>query len=42
MCKYCDTKEKIVHSGTDALMLQCLKDLHKICYGCANKRMKKD
>ena len=24
MCKYCNTKEKIVHSGTDAFMLGCL------------------
>ena len=38
MCKYCNTEEKIVHSGTDGLWLGCLDDLHKICYDCANKK----
>ena len=38
MCKYCKTKEKIVHSGTDAFVLNCLDDLYKICYDCANAR----
>ena len=38
MCKYCNKESGIVHSGTDAFMLQCLNDLHKICYDCANNR----
>jgi hypothetical protein len=37
MCKNCKTKENIVHSGTDAFMLECLEDFHNICYSCANK-----
>ena len=37
MCKYCNTKENIIHSGVDALCLGCLDDLHNICYSCANK-----
>ena len=39
MCKYCNTEEKIVHSGTDAFVLGCLNDLHKICYKCASEKM---
>lgn len=42
MCKYCNTEESIVHSGTDAFMLGCLGDLHKICYKCANERMQEE
>jgi len=36
MCIHCSTTNNIVHSGTDALMLGCLNDLHRICYSCAN------
>lgn len=39
MCKYCNTEEKIVHSGTDAFVLGCLNDLYKICYDCAKNGM---
>ena len=39
MCKYCNTEEKLVHSGTDGLYLGCLEHLHKICYDCANKNV---
>ena len=38
MCKYCNTEKNLVHSGTDAFVLGCLDDLHKICYKCANKK----
>jgi len=38
-CKYCNTTEKIVHSGVDGLLLGCLEDLYNICYDCANKKM---
>lgn len=38
MCKYCNTEENIVHSGTDAFVLGCLDNLYKICYDCANAR----
>jgi hypothetical protein len=39
MCKYCKTETNIVHSGTDGIYLGCLKDLHNICYDCANKKV---
>ena len=42
MCKYCNTEESIVHRGTDAFMLGCLDDLHKICDKCANERMQEE
>lgn len=40
MCIYCSNTNtnEIVHSGTDALMLGCLNDLHNICYTCANTK----
>lgn len=37
-CKYCDKEENLVHSATDALLLDSMEDLYKICYGCANLR----
>tara|TARA_Y100000593_G_C4250768_1_gene307051 strand:+ start:502 stop:642 length:141 start_codon:yes stop_codon:yes gene_type:complete len=39
-CISCETKNGIVHSGTDGLILGVLDSLHKICYECANKRYK--
>lgn len=40
VCKYCNDEDdsNIVHSGTAALLLECLDDLYNICYACANKR----
>ena len=38
-CKYCNTKENIVHSGVDGIWLGCLEDLHEICYDCGNKKL---
>lgn len=35
-CEKCGTTEGIVHSGVDALMLQVLDRIEKICYDCAN------
>ena len=42
MCKYCSTKENIVHSGTDAFVLGCLDKLYNICYKCANQKLRKE
>lgn len=36
-CVQCGTKEEIVHSGTDGILLGVLNELHHICYPCANK-----
>jgi len=38
VCKYCGTNENLIHSGVDALLLECMEDIRKICYPCANKR----
>ncbi len=39
ICVKCNTVNPvshIVHSGTDAILLGCMNDLHNICYDCAN------
>jgi hypothetical protein len=37
-CQVCDTTEKIVHSGVDALLLGIPgAETGKICYPCANQ-----
>jgi len=41
-CKYCNTTEKIVHSGVDGILLGCLEDLYNICYDCGNKKAQKN
>jgi hypothetical protein len=40
-CSICGTTENIVHSGTDALMLECLDRIGEICYTCANVQREK-
>ena len=35
-CSICGTNDSIVHSGTDALLLECLDRIGSICYACAN------
>jgi hypothetical protein len=35
MCTSCGTKENIVHSGTDALLLGCIGKTGQICFTCA-------
>lgn len=42
MCKYCNTKENIIHSGVDGIWLGVLDDLHNICYDCGNKKAMKN
>lgn len=37
-CKNCGTQENIVYSGVDAFLLECMEDIEKICYDCANAR----
>jgi hypothetical protein len=39
-CFICGTTESIVHSGVDALVLECLDSLEQICYPCANNNLK--
>ena len=36
-CIVCNTSEAIVHSGTDAFLLEVTKMIERICYPCANK-----
>jgi hypothetical protein len=36
-CFICQTKNNLVHSGVDALLLECLNSIGKICYDCANR-----
>lgn len=36
-CIICNTKEAIVHSGTDALLLGVIKLVERVCYPCAQK-----
>jgi len=35
-CTICGTTEAIVHSGIDAMLLECLDRVGEICYPCAN------
>lgn len=35
-CVNCGTEQNIVHSGVDALVLECMDLIEKICYDCAN------
>lgn len=37
-CKHCGTDDSIVHSATDALLLECLDAVENICYTCANEQ----
>lgn len=37
-CQVCGTTKNIVHSGVDALCLQVMDKIEKICYTCANKQ----
>ena len=39
-CFVCSTTESIVHSGVDALLLECLDSIGQICYSCANSNLK--
>ena len=34
-CIICNTSQNIVMSGTDALMLEAIKLVERICYPCA-------
>ena len=36
-CKVCSEAKPLVHSGVDALLLNCLDSLGEICYDCANE-----
>ena len=38
-CFICQTSTDLVYSGTDALMLECLDSLGKICYACAHRNL---
>jgi hypothetical protein len=43
MCKICGTKENIVHSGVDALLLGIAgAETGTRCYDCANKEREKN
>lgn len=35
-CETCGKTDGIVHSGVDALILQVMDRIEKICYDCAN------
>ena len=39
-CFICQTTDNLVHSGIDALLLECLDSIGKICYACANANLK--
>jgi len=36
-CFICQTSDNLVHSGTDALLLECLDRIAEVCYECANR-----
>jgi translation initiation factor 2 beta subunit (eIF-2beta)/eIF-5 len=40
-CSVCGSIESIVHSGVDALLLECLDRIGEICYTCANAEREK-
>lgn len=37
-CKVCHKTTNLVHSGVDALLLNVMENIYKICYDCANKQ----
>jgi len=40
-CVFCGTTNKIVHSGVDAMLLECMDRIGSICYDCANSNLEK-
>lgn len=41
MCKICGTKDNLVYSGVDALLLNIAgAETETMCYGCANSENK--
>jgi hypothetical protein len=40
-CGVCDTSENIVFSGVDAFLLECMEQIERICYDCANEQKAK-
>ncbi len=40
-CLVCGTHEGIVFSGVDAFLLECMEQIERICYDCANEQKAK-
>lgn len=39
-CVGCNTKDNIVMSGVDSLVLECMELVERVCYDCANRSLR--
>lgn len=39
-CEKCGDEDNVVMSGVDAFILECMEQIERICYPCANAQLK--